>query len=136
MPVVLMNYPPNTLHEIIIVIQMYFNEHSIYWKLLDEADFVYFKNVVDNTMKERHAEGLGVRQSSEIISIACEDQLFSSGVLGDDTPLKLLRTTIYMMGLHCALHGQMEHNKLQRIGFESQLKLEKDECGVECLVYT
>ena len=130
------DYPPNTLREIIIMIQMYLNEHLIYWKLQDEQDFVYLRNVVDNTMKERHAEGLGVRRSSEVISMASEDQLFSSGVLGEDTPLKLLRTTIYMMGLHCALRGGNEHNKLRRTGFESQLKLQTDECGIECLVYT
>ena len=105
-------YPPNMIREIIIMIQMYLNEQSIYWKLLEDSQFIALRNVVDNTMKERHSEGLGVRKSSEIISVDNEELLFSSGVLGDDTPLKLLRTTIYMMGLHCALRGGIEHNKL------------------------
>ena len=49
-------YPPNTLREIIVMIQMYLNEHSIYWKLLDEQDFVAVHNIVDNTMKEQHSK--------------------------------------------------------------------------------
>ena len=53
-------YPPNTLREIIIMVQMYLNENGIYWKLLEGSDFVSLRNVVDNTMKERHADGLGV----------------------------------------------------------------------------
>ena len=95
-------YLPNTLREIIVMVQMYLNEHSIYWKLLDEQDFVALRNVVDNTMKARHSEGLGARHSSEVISVANEDLLFNSGVLGDDSPLKLLRTTICLTSHTCA----------------------------------
>ena len=128
-------YPPNTLREIIIMVQMYLNEQGIYWKLLDDIQFVYLRNVLDNTMKERHADGLGVRRSSEIISTNIEDTLFTAGILGGDSPLKLLRTVIYMVGLHCALRGGTEHDKLRRPGFDCQLNVELDECGIERLVY-
>ena len=84
---------------------------------------------------DRHAEGLGVRWSSEIISTNHEETLFTSGVLGGDIPLKLLCTIIYMVGLHCALCGGTEHNKIQRPGFDCQLNVEIDECGIERLVY-
>ena len=33
-------YPPNTLKEIVIMIQMYLHENGVYWKLLDHPEFV------------------------------------------------------------------------------------------------
>ena len=70
------DFPPNTLREIIIIIQMYLHENSINWKLLDGNNFSVLLNVVDNTMKERTALGLGVRNSSSIISLEQEDKMF------------------------------------------------------------
>ena len=130
------DYPPNTLREVIVMIQMYLNENNIYWKLLEGERFLTLRNVVDNTMKQRTAMGLGLRRSSEIISLSQEDLLFSSGALGDDEPLKLLHTVIYMMGLHLALRGGVEHNRLRRPGFESQICVDVDTSGREVLVYT
>ena len=129
-------YPPNTVREIIVMLQMFLHENSINWKLLDGENFVGLRNVVDNTMKERHALGLGVRQSSEIISISHEERLFRSGVLGVDSPSQLLQTLIYVIGLHCALRGGAEQNNLRRPGCEPQIKIEKDDRGIECLIYT
>ena len=45
-------YPPNTLREIVIMIQMYLHENGVYWKLIDHPQFVELRNVLDNTMKE------------------------------------------------------------------------------------
>ena len=106
------DYPPNTVRELIIMIQMYLHENGKFWKLLDEDAIATLRNVVDNTMKERHSAGLGVRKSSDIISLEHEDRMFNQGILGDDSPLKLLRTMIYMMGMHCALRGGVEHSNL------------------------
>ena len=63
------DYPPQTLRQIVIMIQMYLNENGIYWKLIDDLKFVQLRNVLDNIMKERTSAGLGVRQSSSIISM-------------------------------------------------------------------
>ena len=82
-------YPPNTIREIVIMIQMCLHERGIYWRLLDHPEFVQLWNVVDNTMKERHSMGLGVRQPAEVISLESERVLFEKGVLGEDTPEKL-----------------------------------------------
>ena len=41
-----------------------------------------------------------------------------------------------MIGLHCALRGGTKHNKLRRPGFDCQLKIDRDECGVKLLVFT
>ena len=40
--------------------------------------------------------GLGLHQSIDIISLSHEDKLFSSGALGDETPIQLLHTVVYM----------------------------------------
>ena len=39
------------------------------------------------------------------------------------------------MGMHCALRGGVEQNNLRRPGCNSQLSVEQDERGIECLVY-
>ena len=128
------DYPPST--QIIIMVQMHLNENDVYWKLLENEKFLGLRNVVDNTMKERTAQGLGLRSSSEIISLNQEDVLFNSGALGDKEPLQLLHTVIYMMGLHLALPGGVEHNRLRRPGFDPQVIVGNDARGRECLIYT
>ena len=45
-------FPPNTVQEIVIMLQMYLHENGIYWRLLDHPQFVTLHNVIDNTMKE------------------------------------------------------------------------------------
>ena len=79
--------------------------------------------------------GLGVCRSCDIITHNDEDKLFTDGILGEDTPAKLLTTVIYMIGLHCALWGGVEHNKLHRPGCNSQFRFECDNCGIKRLVY-
>ena len=59
-------FPPNTLREIIIMLQMHMQQNGLNWKLLDGNAFYQLRNVLDNTMKERHAMGLGVRKSSRL----------------------------------------------------------------------
>ena len=129
-------YPLNTLREIIVMVQMHLNENDVYWKLLENEKFLGLRNVVDNTMKERTVQGLDLRRSSEVISLSQEGLLFNSGALGDSEPLQLLHTVIYMMGLHLALRGGVEHNRLRRPGFEPQIVIGKDSRGHECLIYT
>ena len=109
------DYPPNTLREILIMIQMYLHQNDVFWKILDHAEFVTLCNVLDNTMCERTVMGLGVKVSSDIISLENESKLFECGELGDDNPQKLLNTVIYMVGLHFALWGGgTEHTRLRR----------------------
>ena len=54
------DYPPNTIREIGIMIQMFLHENMIYRSLLDHPEFVNLHNIVDNTMKERYTMGLSV----------------------------------------------------------------------------
>ena len=87
------DYPPNTPRELVIMVQMYLHQNGVFWKLLDDSMFASLRNVLDNTMKERHKAGLGVRRSSEIITLETEDKLFKE--MGEQNPLQLLRKVIY-----------------------------------------
>ena len=55
------DYPPQSVHRMIISIQMYLHTCRINWKLLSEEDpiFVDLYNVVENLMKECTEMGLG-----------------------------------------------------------------------------
>ena len=117
------------------MIQMYLHENAILWKLLDDVEFVSLRNVLDNLMKQRTAEGLGVRVSSNVISLEMEIQLFDKNVLGEESPLQLLQTVIYMLGLHLALRGGVEHCHLRRPGFNCQIQVELDSNGKRRLAY-
>ena len=128
-------YPPNTLREILIMIQMYLHENGVYCKVLDGDQFTGLRNILDNTMKQRTAMGLGAKVSSEVISIELESKMFKENVLGEDTPVKLLQTMIYMLGMHLALRGGVEHTRLRRPGFSCQINVEYDDKGRERLVY-
>ena len=131
------DYPPNTLREIIVMVQMHLHQNGLFRKLLDGDSFVMLRNVLDNTMKERTAQGLGVRKSCDIISLVHEDRMFECGALGESNPEQLLRTIIYMLGLHLALRGGIEHMRLRRPGFQCQIVNELDEeTGKEILIYT
>ena len=130
------DYPPNTLREIIIMIQMHLHQNGVYWKLLDQVEFQNLHNVVDNTMKERTAQGLGIRKSCSIISLELENKLFSANALGESNPEQLLQTVIYLLGLHLALRGGVEHTRLRRPGFNPEISTEIDEeSGHEFLIY-
>ena len=72
-------YPPNTLREIVIMIQMYLQQNDLFWKVLDHAEFIGLCNVLHNTTRETTAMGLGVKISSDIISLQNENKLFEVG---------------------------------------------------------
>ena len=130
------DFTGKTLQEIIIMIQMHLHQNGVYWKLLDEAEFRDLRNILDNLMKDRHAKGLGVKQKCEIISLSHEDRMFDCNVFGESDPEQLLRTVIYMLGLHLALRGGVKHLRLRRPGFDPQIVTELDEgSGQEILVY-
>ena len=130
------DFPGKTLREIVIMIQMHLHESGLYWKLLDDVEFKSLRNILDNTMKDRHAKGLGVRQSCDIISLNHENLMFERNALGEENPEQLLRTVIYMLGLHLALRGGVEHLRLRRPGFDPQITTEFDNLsGQEILIY-
>ncbi len=111
------------------------NGHKI--KLLNHPRLVNMRNMLDNCMKELSKEGV-IReyQEAKAISIQDEEHLWQMGLLGDDTPEKLVNTLLYLMGLHFALRACDEHKAL-KVGYYSQLHTKMDHDSNRCyLEYT
>ena len=128
-------FPPKTVKGLIFNIQMHLRKKRIGWRLFDPIDFIDLCNAVDNIMKERTAQVMGKVHQSDVITFGMEEILWQKNVLGEDTPIQLLFTVFYQMGLCCALRGGFEHTTLRRIGCESQFSIVHDEDGIECIRY-
>jgi hypothetical protein len=131
------DYPGRTLYELVIMIQFKLEGKGLYWKLLDGDEFITLRNTVDFLMKQRAAQGLGVRHSSLPATLAIQSRLWDLGVLGSDSAEKLRDTLQFLIGYHFALRGGKEHRALRFPGSEnpSQLSVFIDEEGSECLRY-
>ena len=72
--------------------------------------FAYFRGVFDSVLKELHQQGIRIyKKQAEVISPEVEERLWNEGVLGDDTPKKLLDTLAFCFGLNFALRSGQEH---------------------------
>ncbi len=68
---------------------MCMNGHDI--KLLDHPGLVKMRNTLDNRMKELSKMGVvRDRQQAKPITVEQENYMWSTGLLGDDTPEKLV----------------------------------------------
>lgn len=118
-------YPSETLYELIICIQLYLSSHGIEVKLLQDAGFISLKNTLDNRMKDLSSKGIRVeRKQADMISMEDETKMWDTGILGIDTPQKLLDTVLYLFGLHFALRAGQEHRNLRFVN--SQIVLHSD----------
>lgn len=127
------DFPPRTLKEVIALIQHFFN-HKLRRKLslFNDIEFIESREVLDAQMKFLAREGnVKPKRRADIISRDMEDQLWSTGLLGSDSPKKLLETLIYLLGLHLGLRACSEHKALE---YERQIKLVVTN-GVEYLEY-
>ena len=119
-------YPRETLYEIMLSIQNFLamNGHNL--KLLDNNAFVCLRNTVDNRMKQLSKQGI-VRQKNQAqaISVEQEEHMWQSGILGEDTPEKLINTVLYLIGVHFTLCTCDEYKSL-KVGTFSQLKIKVD----------
>ncbi len=129
-------YQPKTLYEMLIAIQHYFRYNGRNVNFLDDPQFSTIKRVLDAKMKELSQKGIGInRKQADIITIHQENALWNKGLLGTDTPQKLLDTIVYSIGLNFALRAGQEHRNL-RTGPTSQLKLiPSDDEGRRYLLY-
>lgn len=69
-------------------------------------------------MKKLQREGLGNNPTKvDVVTQVMEEDLWSGGQLGIDTPKKLLRTLVYTLGVNLGLRAG-EHRQLRRGMFE------------------
>ena len=131
------DFPPKSVKGLIYNIQMHLFSNGVCspWCLFDPMHFHDLCNTVDNIMKNRTRAGMGEVKKAGIISFAMEEILWAKGVLGEESPIQLLFTIFYLLGLHCALRGGVEQRQLRRPGFDSQFELIQDENGIECIRY-
>ncbi|XP_062588650.1 zinc finger MYM-type protein 2-like [Saccostrea cucullata] len=129
------DYRPNSLYEIVCAIQHKLRHEGRFINFLDDDKFHDMRSILDSKMKELSGRGMGIeRKRAEIITEAQEDEMLSKGVLGRDTPQKLLDTLLFQLGLHFALRAGQEHRNL-RVGTNSQISLSMDASGLRYLEY-
>ncbi len=66
-------YPPKTLYEIIVCVQMHLESQGIFWKLIDDGDFVNVKFALDNVMKKQTALGFA-KPARQVNVISYDDE--------------------------------------------------------------
>ena len=72
-----------------------------------------------------------------MISYEMENHLWSTGVLGEDSPDKLHNTVLFLIGINVYLRAVDEHYNLRREmpTQASQIQFERNSKGQKCLVY-
>ena len=131
-------YPGKTLYQLVVSIQRYLNEQDINWKLVDGPDFKNLRVVLDNLLKERALQNIGItKHQAQFIPVEFENELWEKGILGEETPEKLRNTVLFLVGINCALHAGDKHHELRRESKEkpSQFSFARNEKGEHCVVY-
>ena len=131
-------YPGCTLYQLAVSIQKYLNENGLNWKLIDGPDFKQFRVVLDNLMKERALQNIGmVRHQAQLIPHDFETSLWEKRILGEHNPDILRNTVLFLIGINCTLRAGDEHHDLRRSTSTkpSQFSFERNDKGERCLVY-
>ena len=132
------DYPGKTLYEMVTSIQKYLHQNNKFWKLLDDCEFRDVRTVLDNVMKERAEQNIGlVKKQANYIPHDIENSLWEQGKLGEHSPDILRSTVLFLLGLNLGLRAVEEHYDLRRDSSDkpSQLSFERSSTGQCCLVY-
>ena len=66
------------------------------WRAYKGATFELFRKAFDSVLKDLCQRGIGnVVKRAEVISVEVEEKMWSEGILGDDTPQKLLESLVF-----------------------------------------
>ena len=69
------------------------------------------------------SQGIGIQvKKAEILSTSQEDLLWSSGLLGFNTPQSILNILVFVIGKGFALQARKEHHSLRSPPFNSQIQ--------------
>ena len=119
-------YTRETLYEIVLSLQNFLAMNGRTVKLLDNTAFSRLHNTVDNKMKQlSKARIICQKNQAQPISLQQEDFMWRNGILGDNTPEKLVNTVLYLISVHFTLYACDEHKNL-KVSFYSQLKIKVD----------
>ena len=130
-------YPSHTLYDILICVQFHLECLGFSFRVISDDTFRDIKFTLDNLMKECTATGIGISvQKAQVLSSTDEDNLWSLGYLGMNTPDQLLNTVVFCIGKGFALRAGQEHRAVHRLGFNSQLTFMRDTDGEIFLRYT
>jgi hypothetical protein len=129
-------YPPKSLYDIYAMLNYYVqNELHRPWSLFKDSEFLIARRALEARMKEISKTGLisGTRKA-QYISLEYEKVLWSSGTLGSKSPVQLLNTVVYLIGLHFCLRGGEELRRMRHDN-HSQIIESVDAQGTACLIY-
>ena len=109
-------YPPRTINQILAGLQRYMLDNNycvpkfLDWK---NSQFRPIHGACDYVYHTLHSQGVGTSvQSTPVITDDEEAQLWSTGVLGTEQPLQLLRAVFYYVGKRFCVRGGEEQRKL------------------------
>ena len=107
------DYTHDTLYDLIVMIQCLFKENRRPFKFFNDEQFFDLKNTLDNRMKALTKQGK-VAKSEKAVPITFDEQekLWEESILGDKTPVQLVDTLVYLLGIHFALLVTEEHKNL------------------------
>ncbi len=129
------DFPGKSLYEILMCLQFHLEKRGLFWKLLDDSDFVKVKFTLDNIMKKRaQSQCTPDVWCSTPISYSDEEKMWSSGILGE-LPDQLSNTIMFLLGMHLALRGGEEHRQLRCPPFNCQLTISRDSANEKVLLY-
>ena len=125
------DYPGKTLYKILICIQFHLETIGFGWKLLNQECFKGVKFTLDNLMKMRTCEGLGLSvRKAQVLNNIDEEYLWSLGYFGTHSPEALLSTMVLVIGKGFALRAGKEHHCLRSPPFHSQFEFLHDTDGI------
>ena len=109
-------YPPSTLYQLLTGILRYAREKNPEVpNFLDKQDrrFSALHKLMDSVFRNLRTANIGTNvKHAEPFSNEEEDQLWSTGVLGMDSPKALLNAVFYLNGKNFCLRGGEEHRRL------------------------
>jgi hypothetical protein len=120
------DFPPKTIRQLVLLLQMFLDDHGHSVRLLSDPCFKELQNSVDKLMKERADRGLGLHtKQAKVITPEEEDTMWAKNILGMSSPQTLFNTMVYLNGLNFALRSGDEHRNLTH----GQLQLGNNEEG-------
>ena len=128
------DYTRDTLYDLIVMVQAFFKQNRRPFKFFEDDEFFYLKNTLDNRMRALSKMGkVAPHEKAVPISFAEDEKLWGDGVLGDKTPVQLVDTLLYLLGVHFALRAAEEHKSLR---VDCQLSVHYDDSvGMKYIYY-